>query len=135
MKVFPDTNVLASAFATRGLCEDVLRETLLSHHLIVAEPLLKELERVLIKKFRVPDTIVKETLLFLKENAVVVKLKNKRTIPIQDKDDVLILSCAIEGKADVFVTGDRELLHFKQLDNMKIISPREFWNMAKKGKI
>lgn len=131
MKVFLDTNVLASAFATRGLCEDVLQETLLSHELIVAEPLLKELERVLIKKFKVPSPIVKETISFLREDTIVVRLQNKIIMPIQDKNDVLILSCAIEGKADIFVTGDRELLKLEQLDNMKIVSPREFWNITK----
>ena len=31
MKVFLDTNVLASAAATRGLCADVLREVFASH--------------------------------------------------------------------------------------------------------
>ncbi len=133
MKIFLDTNVLVSAFATRGLCEDVLRKTLLSHELIIAEPLLNELEKVLIKKFKVPSPIVKETISFLREDAIVAKLNKKTIIPIKDKDDILILSCAIEGKADIFVTGDGELLNLKQLDNMQIISPREFWNMIKKS--
>lgn len=132
MKIFLDTNVLASAFATRGLCVDVLRETLLFHELIIASPLLKEL-RVLTRKFKVPESIVKEVLLFLREGAIVAKGCKKRIIPIKDKDDILILSCAIEGKADVFVTGDRELLDLKEIDNMQIISPREFWNMIKKS--
>jgi putative PIN family toxin of toxin-antitoxin system len=133
MKIFLDTNVLASAFATRGLCEDVLRETLLSHELIIAEPLLNELRRILVQKFKVPDTIVKETISFLQKDTIVVKLPKKEKIPVQDKDDVLILSCAIEGKADIFVTGDHELLDLKRLGNMQIVSPREFWKMIKKS--
>ncbi|HHN64805.1 MAG TPA: putative toxin-antitoxin system toxin component, PIN family [Nitrospirae bacterium] len=133
MKVFLDTNVLASALATRGLCEDVLRETLLFHELVIASPILKELEKVLIKKFKVPESIIKEVILFLKEGTIMVKICKKRLIPIKDKDDILILSCALEGKADVFVTGDRELLNLKKIDGMQIISPRDFWTMIKKS--
>ncbi|HZL91991.1 MAG TPA: hypothetical protein VFB99_00055 [Vicinamibacterales bacterium] len=36
MKVFLDTNVLVSAFAARGICEDVLRIVLAEHQLVVA---------------------------------------------------------------------------------------------------
>jgi len=76
MKIFLDTNVLASAFATRGLCEDVLKEILLSHELIIAEPLLNELEMVLIKKFKVPALLVKETISFLREATRILHRQN-----------------------------------------------------------
>ena len=36
MKVLLDTNVLVSAFATRGLCADVLRLVLTEHEMVVA---------------------------------------------------------------------------------------------------
>ncbi len=133
MRIFLDTNVLASAFATRGLCEDVLYETLSSHELIVADPLIEKLERVLVQKFKVPDTIVKETLSFLREGTIVARVSERITIPIKDKDDVLILSCALKGNADLFVTGDRELLELGQVDDMQIVSPREFWHRIKGG--
>jgi hypothetical protein len=35
LRVFLDTNVLVSAFATRGLCADLLELVLLQHELIV----------------------------------------------------------------------------------------------------
>jgi len=47
MRIFLDTNVLASAVATRGLCADVLREVLTRHDLIISNALLKELKLVL----------------------------------------------------------------------------------------
>jgi len=70
MRIFLDTNVLTSAFATRGLCKDVLHEILSSHEIIVADPLLNEFERVLVQKFKVPDTIVKEAISFLREGTI-----------------------------------------------------------------
>ena len=47
MRVFLDTNVLIAAFATRGLCEDVLRTTLSEHDLIIGTQVLAEVERAL----------------------------------------------------------------------------------------
>jgi len=132
MRVFLDTNVLASAFATRGLCEDVLRETLLNHEIVISPPLIKELKRVLKNKFKVPESLLKDTVSFLNEDAVVVKNYKKVKISISDKDDVLILSSALEGRAEVFVTGDRELLALRRVNDMLIISPREFWEMTRK---
>jgi hypothetical protein len=45
VRVFLDTNVLVSAFATRGLCAEVLELLLLDHDLIVGRKVLGELEK------------------------------------------------------------------------------------------
>jgi uncharacterized protein len=50
VKVFPDTNVLASAFGTRGLCADVVRLILGEHELVTGEVVLEELRGVLPRK-------------------------------------------------------------------------------------
>lgn len=132
MRIFLDTNVLASTFGTRGLCEDVLRETLVSHELIISVALLRELERVLVKKFKVPTSIADNAIEVLRQASIEANLKHNIEIPIHDKDDIIILSDAIEGKTDIFVTGDKELLELKKIDKMKIVSPREFWDFIKK---
>ena len=51
MRVFLDTNVLASAFGTRGLCADLLQVILGKHELATGEVVIEELRRVLIRKF------------------------------------------------------------------------------------
>jgi hypothetical protein len=40
LRVFLDTNVLVAAFATRGLCADLLRVVLVRHELVVADVVL-----------------------------------------------------------------------------------------------
>ena len=62
MRVFPGTNVLASALATRGLCADLLQSVLAEHELIVGVPVLEELENILPRKFWLLAEIVKEFL-------------------------------------------------------------------------
>ena len=46
MKVFLDTNVIASATATRGLCADLFRTVIESHDLVVPDCLIVVLKRV-----------------------------------------------------------------------------------------
>ena len=70
MKVFLDTNVLVSAVATRGLCADVLREVLISHHLIVSAHLLAELEGVFRKKLNLPENLISEFLKMIQQDAL-----------------------------------------------------------------
>ena len=131
MKVFLDTNVLVSATATRGLCADVLRAVLTSHQLVVSEPLFIELERVLLKKFGVPGNLVAELLETLKQDALFSSPTSLPNIEIRDKDDVPILSCAVNAEADIFVTGDEELLKLGEVEKLEIISPRMFWDRLK----
>ena len=58
MRVFLDTNVLVSAFATRGICADVLRVVLAEHTLITSEVVLRELPRVLRTRIGMPSRLV-----------------------------------------------------------------------------
>ena len=43
-----------------------------------------------------------------------------------DPDDNRILECAVEGKADVIVSGDRTLLRLKSYDGIPIVRPIDF---------
>jgi len=132
MSVFLDTNVLVSAVATRGLCADVLRETLLSHQLLVSADLLRELEKVLREKIGLPQPLLSEFMEFIQKDAHSSRSSSPlRKIPVEDEADIPILSSALDGKADVFVTGDRGLMELERLGNMEIVSPRGFWEKLK----
>ncbi len=128
MRVFLDTNVLVSAFGTRGLCADVFREVLSRHELVISEPLLVELKQVLKKKFDVPLSLIDEILVFLKTDTHLEKSKVLHEIPIKEKKDSIIISSALEAKAEIFLTGDKEILRLKHYKKLRIASPRQFWN-------
>ncbi|HIC91550.1 MAG TPA: putative toxin-antitoxin system toxin component, PIN family [Syntrophaceae bacterium] len=131
MKVFLDTNVLVSAVATRGLCADVLREVLVSHQLVISAPLIEELKGVLGEKLDLPYDLISEFVEILKQNATLSTPTALPSIDIQDKDDLTILSSASSGEADLFITGDKELLELKNPGGMEIVSPRAFWEILK----
>ena len=131
MRVFLDTNVLASAAATRGLCADVLREVLASHMLLISTQVLSELKRVLATKFGVPQELIDDFMALLRQDTVLAQPGQLPRLKIQDQDDLPILSAAISAGADVFVTGDKELLDIGQIENLAILSPRQFWEKLK----
>ena len=131
MRVFLDTNVLASAAATRGLCADVLREVLASHDLIISEHVLTELKRVLRSKFGVGMDLIDEFIWLLHQDTILSQPAALLVIDLQDKDDLPILGAAIAAGADILVTGDSELLKIGRIEGLEIVSPRRFWEKLK----
>ena len=134
MRVFLDTNVLVSAFATRGLCADVLRTVLTEHELMVSEMVLAELERVLQTRMGVPGPTVQTIITFLRRFPIAPVPADMPQLPIRDPDDRPILAAALGADVDVFITGDRELLALEGQVAMTVTDPRGFWNLLRQGK-
>jgi putative PIN family toxin of toxin-antitoxin system len=133
VKVFLDTNVLVSGFATRGLCADVIRLVLAEHEFMTADAVLNELKRVLKHKIQLPGEQIREILIFLESQTVQPKPRSLSSIPVRDEDDQWVLASALAAKADVFVTGDKDLLDVaSQVTDLVITDPRGFWGLAKK---
>ena len=131
MKVFLDTNVLASAAATRGLCADVLREVFASHEFFISEQVLNELKSVLRLKFGVGQDLIDDFIWLLQQDTILSQPVQLPRVELQDKDDLPILGAAIAARAEVFITGDKELLSLGHLENLEILSPRQFWEKLK----
>ena len=131
MRVLLDTNVLVSAVATRGLCADVLREILVSHQLVISTPLIAELKNILHTKIGISQEIISEFLDLLIQDSISVENIELTNIDIEDKDDIVILSTALNGNSELFVTGDKELLELGKIQTMRIVSPRKFWETLK----
>ena len=122
MKVFPDTNVLASAAATRGLCADVLREVFASHELSKSAQVLNELRRVLKLKFGVGQELIDDFIWLLQQDSPLAQTSKLPRVKLQDKKDLTILAAAITAGAEVFITGDKELLlGFNQDDSKPVL--------------
>jgi putative PIN family toxin of toxin-antitoxin system len=127
VRVAFDTNVLVSAVATRGLCADIFNLVLAEHQLVVGETVLAEVRRVLKQKMRVTDEVIAEFEALLRAEASVVAKAKTISIPVRDKSDMPVLAEAISGKAEVLVTGDRDLLEVTAKVPLDILSPRGLW--------
>ena len=131
MRVFLDTNVLVSAIATRGLCADVLREILVSHQLVISSPLIDELKDILHAKIGIPQEIISDFIELLTQESIFSEKTTLTHLGVKGEDDIAIISTALNGNAEIFVTGDKELLALGIVQSMQIISPRIFWETLK----
>ena len=132
MRVFLDTNVFVRAFATRGLCADVLRLILVEHTLLSGDVVLEEVERVLSSKFGAPNSVIQEILDLLRRHHVEPKPEKPTPLPKSDPDDQWILASALSADADVLITGDSDLLDLAdEIHRPVILDPRGFWNLIR----
>jgi putative PIN family toxin of toxin-antitoxin system len=132
VKVLLDTNVIVSAFATRGLCADLFQAIVAEHQLVLSESVLGEVRTVLTRKLRVPRKAVEELEALLRGPAVVVgSLKGSRMKGLDDADAAVVAE-AVAGKVDVLVSGDQDLLKLPQ-PPVVVVSPRGLWDVLRRA--
>jgi putative PIN family toxin of toxin-antitoxin system len=134
VRVFLDTNVLVSAFASRGLCAEVLELVLLDHDLILGRNVLRELDKALREKVKLSVVRSIEIIEFVSSEATQIVDKAEPASVNVDAADALVLGDALTSRADLFVTGDAALLRLAALGALKIVSPRRFWEVLRAGK-
>jgi len=125
VRVVFDTNVLYSALAAKGFCEEVLDEAAGDCVTIWSNPLKQELESLLARRHKIgPATrVALEAYVDLCEFVEPHPLGER---VCRDEDDDVVLATALAGKADVIVTGDDDLLVLKRFRGIRIVSPRQF---------
>jgi len=128
VRVCLDSNVLVSAFATRGLAADVLRVVLAEHELVVPTVVLREVERVLRDKFSLPPSAWALAKQVLESQTIIERPETPLALAIRDPDDVWVLATAVAGSADLLVTGDADLLEGAAQSPIPILTPRAFWD-------
>ncbi|MGC2627706.1 MAG: putative toxin-antitoxin system toxin component, PIN family [Candidatus Udaeobacter sp.] len=125
MRVVFDTNVLYSALAAKGFCEEVVDEAVAECDIVWSNALKQELESLITRRHKIgPATrVALEAYADLCEFVEPEPL-DKRVC--RDKDDDVVLATALAGNADVIVTGDEDLLVLKKFRGIEILSPRQF---------
>lgn len=133
MKVYFDTNVLVSAFTARGLCADLMRVVLAEHELVIGEVNLRELDRVLVEKFRAPKSVAASVESQLRDHTVIPMPDAPSSIPVRDPDDAWVLSSVLASGAGMFVTGDQDLLEIAASVPVPVLTPRLAWEQLRGG--
>lgn len=132
MKIFLDTNVLISAYTARGICADLLRYILAEHELLTAEVNLQELRYVLRNRFHVSPALIAAVEAELRDEHIVPKPTQPSPLPIRDPDDRWVLASAVDGQADLLVTGDQDLLAVAAQAPLTIVDPRGCWDRLRR---
>ena len=132
MKVFFDTNVLISAFTTRGLSADLFRLVIAEHELLTGEVNLTEFRRVLRERFKVPPAEIARVEDQLRSHTIVARPAAPSRFPLRDPDDAWVLASALAGGAELLVTGDKDLLSIAERAPLPIVDPRGCWDRLRR---
>jgi putative PIN family toxin of toxin-antitoxin system len=127
-KVVVDTNVFVSGLNFKGKPREVLNLIWKEEIEVYISPFIfKELEDTLEEDFDWSKKEIKDTIEEMKPKVIQVQPKVKVSV-IKDKDDDnRILECAVEGKAQYIVSGDKHhVLPLTEFQGIKILSPAEF---------
>ena len=127
MKVVFDTNVLIAALVFPGGRGEAALHRIVEEkdHLVISKPILDELLGVLARKFARDAEALSHAAVFLGELGVIVTPRRRLHI-VKDDPDNRIIECAVAGRADAIVTGDRALLALGEYKGVRIISLREY---------
>lgn len=128
-RVVLDTNVMVSALLFGGNAATLVEQWRRGRfNLLFSRDTLAELVRVLnYPKFKLSEhecksILHREVLPFI--NSVIPRSVPK--VIKEDPDDDKFIACALAGKADYLVSGDRHMLAQKQVRSLPIISLGEF---------
>ncbi len=131
MKVVLDSNVIVAAFSSNGLCNAIFELCLDRCTISTSEYILSEVHKNLQKKLKLPVKNTDIILEYLREVCEIKKYAKLKTSVCRDKDDDEVLALAKSSHADYIISGDKDLLVLKTFNSTRIVSPREFWNIAK----
>ena len=115
LRVVVDTGVLVSAFAFGGLPRRAVRYAVQTTNIYVSPELLKEYREV------PEELLAEEKVTHLQWQALVIGIASfvsgakvvrpRRKLEIcRDPEDNMLLECCLTARADVLVTGDKDLL-------------------------
>ncbi len=130
-----DTNIIVSGLlnpkGVSALLLDLATQGFVK--LVVSEEILKEYEEVLMRpKFGLSKRLVKRFLRRLRAEGKVMKPKTTIRI-LKDPDDNKFLECAVSGRAQFLATGNIRHFSSREFRGIKVVSPREFWEIYKES--
>ena len=120
MRAVPDTNILISAFIWGGNPARLLEAAIDGEvQLFISQPIMDELVRVLNRKGF--EAKVPQILDYLGKISTVVEPALTLNAVKDDPKDNHIVECAVAAKADVIITGDKDLLRIGQYEGIQIL--------------
>ncbi len=131
LKVVPDTNVYIAAALNNGYCHDWLfraSDPLATYELYTTELILAELAMKLTRKFAFNRPQTTQYLNDLERVVSMVRPSVEVNV-MRDPKDNMVLECALEAKANLIITFDKDLLSLKVYKGTQIAHPRmvQYW--------
>jgi len=128
LRVVLDTNVIVSSLqfpnGTLGGLWQPFHEG--KYGIILSKFIVSETARKLRDKFRWEEAELQHALRTIVRKAEIVEPKAVPRVVPDDSDDDHIAACALEGQADLIVSGDRHLSKLGSYAGIPIVRPVDF---------
>jgi putative PIN family toxin of toxin-antitoxin system len=126
-----DTNILFSATGWRGKPFECVQRARAGEVQVVTCPeLLEELAEKLEARLHFSADQVAETIADFLGFLRVIRIPRVLMAVPRDPEDNMVLECAIEGKAQYIVSGDKHLLELKGYRGVRIMRAGDFLNLV-----
>jgi putative PIN family toxin of toxin-antitoxin system len=129
MRITLDTNVIISSFIVPGGSADQVMQLVGKGEveLILSPFILDEFKRVFTQKFDLPPRAVEKAVSRIERLAAVIQPEITIDIIKEKEDDNRILECAVSGKVDYLITGDKKhILPLGSIQGIPIVTITEF---------
>ena len=135
-----DSGVLVSAFLTsEGVSAKLLHLASKDFfHIYICDEIFKEIKHVLLeyphirKRYYYSNRQVEMFCQGLREVTHLVSKLPTIKVVISDKNDDMVVACAVKAKANYIVTRDEDMLSLSKYRGTKIITPEEFIDIIRK---
>ena len=127
MRVVFDSNIFISALIIPGSKADraIARIIKGQDSLLLSKAIIDEVLTVLSRKFSRDREAVSRVALYLSELGEIIRPSKKIKV-LKDEPDNRILECALTGKANIIVTGDKDMLDLSEFQGIGILSLKEY---------
>ena len=134
LRVVIDTNVLVSSVISKKGAPAVLIQAWSDRlfDLVTSEAIIAEIGRVLSEPrlkqvFNISDDRIARLVELLRKGSILVpgSAAVAGAVPA-DPSDEMFLAAALDGNADVIISGDKDLLKIETFRGIAIITPRQF---------
>ena len=134
LRVVVDTNLFVSSLLSRqGVPAQVIDAWRNRKYiLVVSEAIIAEIRRVLSspsiqRKYAISTQDIEELATLLnKETILAPDLEEVSGAIPDDPEDEIFLACALDGQADLIVSGDGHLLDLRDYQGIPILTARQF---------
>lgn len=135
MKVVFDSNILIAALLFPGGRADAAVTNVLDgfDDLLISRPIIREVLSVLASKFSRDKEELSRVAVVLGEMGKIVDPSLRLSV-LKDEPDNRILECAVDGKADAIVTGDKAMLAIGEYEGIRLMTLAEYLEKPGRGR-
>lgn len=126
MIVVLDSSVWISAFQFGGVPLKVLDLSSGNSTVAICPEILNEVRTILTSKFNWPRANIDEAYAGYAQDMVVVQIRRNFHGVCRDPNDDMVIECAVQARASLIISGDKDLLAVERYQGIRILTARAF---------